>query len=431
MIKTLQTRLPRFQFFHDLEVLLPALVLLPFIKTRSVTNTDRFLRKMKNFFGRSDAHLVSSFRMGLFHTLKALQLKEGDEVLLTPITIADTVNAIRIAGLKPVFVEMDPETHSICMKDLSTKVSGRSKVILVTYLSGIVPDIDEIRDFTLKNNLVMIEDISQNMDALYKGRRVGSHGDVSIASLSCGKNISSLYGGLILSDDTELIYKLKKEATLNSPPEKSVLFYYLLSSIKVQIATSRLVFPVFVYPLLRILSLFKGQYPLDFNHDPETRGNIFSSKTPVLRSSFPESFSVPVNDWQLQLTIHQFQTLEKATMKRRELARLLLSRLNSESLKQVPKALHHIEHNSFYHFPVFCNGKKSELRKHLFLRGVDNGSYGLNLCTEEAAFGTHQQLPEAKRIKHDSLFLPIHESFSKAQIEHIAEAVNEFYGVLL
>lgn len=428
MIRKFHRRLPRFQFFHDLDVLISAALIFLFTKKNKHRNTDRFLRKMKNFFGRSEAHLVSSFRMGLFHTLKSLQLKEGDEVLLTPITIADTINSIRLAGLKPVFVDMDPDTHSVCLKDLSLKVGEKSRVLLVTYLSGIVPDIDGIKDFTRKNNLMMIEDISQNVDALYKGRKVGSHGDVSIASLSCGKNISTLYGGLILSDDSELMCKIRVSASEKSVPVRSeVLSYYLLSSLKVQIATSRFLYPVFVYPLLHLLSSIKNKYPVDFDHDPETRGNIFSSSRPELRPAFPDSFYVKVNDWQLELTSHQLRLITMATNKRRELADVLLRALSPAARNFIPLALDQVSHNSFYHFPVYCNGKKSELRKHLFLNGIDNGSYGLNLCSEELGLGLYVDFPGARMIKHDSLFLPIHESYSKDQMLHMASVVNAFY----
>lgn len=420
MITRFHQRIPRFQFFHDLSVLLSAGLSLLFMKGTKQKKTEKFLKKMKTFFGRTEAYLVSSFRMGLFYTLQALNLKEGDEVLLTPITIADTLNSIRLAGLKPVFVDMDPDTHSVCLKDLSLKLTDRSKVLLVTYLSGIVPDIESIKDFTRQNNLLMIEDVSQNMDALYKNQKVGSHGDVSIASLSCGKNISTLYGGLILTDDMEIMCRIRSLVSQKiSAPEKQVLFYYLLSSIKVQIATSRLLFPTLVYPLLKILGKIKNQTPPDFNHDPEVKGNIFSSSIPKERKAFPDAFFVPVNDWQIQLTHHQMNQLTRATKKRRELAQVLLSNLSEKSKKYLPLKLQQQE-NSFYHFPIYCGGRKEELRKHLFLKGIDNGSYGLNLLHD---------LPAAEKIKHDSLFLPIHESYSKAQMLHIARSVNSFFDL--
>ena len=214
-----------------------------FSDKKRTSNTPTFLNSMKHYFGRKDAHLVSSFRIGLFQTLRVLNLQDGDEVLMTPITIADSVNSIRLNHLKPVLIDMDPDTHSISVNDLKMKIGPRSKVLVVTYLSGIVPDIEKIRNIANSNNLIMIEDISQNMGATYKGQKVGSHGDISIASLSCGKNLSTLYGGLILSDNSDLMEKIRLlSSDYRVVPKKSVLAYYLINSIKVQIATSKVLF---------------------------------------------------------------------------------------------------------------------------------------------------------------------------------------------
>lgn len=425
-------KLPRFQFFHDLSVLITALITLIFSDKKSTQKSSQFLQKMKDYFGREDAHVVSSFRIGLYHTLKALNLKPDDEVLLTSITVADSVNSIRLNKLKPVLIDLDPETHSISLEDLKHKVGPRSKVLVVTYLSGIVPDIDAIRDLASTYNLLLIEDISQNMGAKFKGKKIGSHGDVSIASLSCGKNISTLYGGLILSDNAELMQRIRGlslEKTVD--PEKHVLAYYLLNSIKVQIATTKVLFAFCVYPLLRVLSFITNKYPIDFDHDPSVKNNIFISSKPILRSNWPELFFSPVNDWQIKLTEHQLKNIDEGTKKRRKLAKVLLENLSKNSLRFIPRGLMNTSECSYYHFPIFCGGNKGQLRKHLFLSGIDNGSYGLNLCSEETVFNLEYQVPGACKIKHDTVFLPIHESYSDEQMILIAKSINEYFALFV
>ncbi len=423
-------KLPRFQFFHSLSVLLISSFSLIFSDKKRTSNTPTFLNSMKHYFGRKDAHLVSSFRIGLFQTLRVLNLQDGDEVLMTPITIADSVNSIRLNHLKPVLIDMDPDTHSISVNDLKMKIGPRSKVLVVTYLSGIVPDIEKIRNIANSNNLIMIEDISQNMGATYKGQKVGSHGDISIASLSCGKNLSTLYGGLILSDNPDLMEKIRLlSSDYRVVPKKSVLAYYLINSIKVQIATSKVLFSLLVFPLLQFISALKKSCPVDFNHDPVVKNNIFMSSKPILRSSWPESFFIPVNNWQLKLTDHQIENIDEGTRKRRKLAEVLLRNLSPDSLASVPRSLINTSDNSYYHFPIFCNGERSQLRKHLFIRGIDNGFYGLNLCSEESVLGLNGQVPIACKIKHDSIFLPIHETYSDQQMIHLAKSVNEYFAL--
>lgn len=383
---------------------------------------------MRTLFDRQHAHVVSSYRMGLFFTLKSLNLSLNDEVLLTPLTVADTINAIRLAGLKPILVDIDLRTHCICMEDLQKKLTNRSKVLLITYLSGIVPDIDQIKALANSRGLIMIEDISQNVGATFKEKKIGSHGEVSIASLSCGKNISTLYGGLILSNDGDLFGRIKTESEKQAVvAKKSILRYYLLNCIKVQIATSRPIFPLFVFPIIRALSAISNSYPVNFTHDAPVENNIFCSANPTVRLSFPEAFYTSVNDWQFSLMDHQLEKLAEGTRQRRLLAQALLDNLSAASLKFIPRGLMKVSDNSYYHFPIYCGAHKGKLSKHLLEHGVDNGSYGLNLCSEEKAFNLLVSLPKARKIKYETLFLPIHESYSTSQMKNTADAVNSFF----
>jgi dTDP-4-amino-4,6-dideoxygalactose transaminase len=182
-----------------------------------------------------------------------------------------------------------------------------------------------------------------------------------------------------------------------------------------------------VFPILQILSYIKHQRPVDFEHDPPLDLNIFRSTGIGLRKEFPKSFFAHLCDWQYSLMRHQVITLTKKTNRRRELAKALVGHLTLNSLTLVPKGLLKFDDNSYYHFPIHCMGKKKEMRDFLFMNGIDNGSYGLNLCTEEHALcGQEMAMPMAKMVKHDSIFLPIHESYSFEHMKHIAQTVNQY-----
>src|SRR5690606_30207927 len=104
-------------------------------------------------FRRSEIHIVSSYRVGLHLTLQALELDDGDEVLLTPITIADSINAITIAGLRPIFLEMDKDSHCLSLEDLKNKTTSKTRVLIITFLSGIIPNLDDIYSFTKEHGI--------------------------------------------------------------------------------------------------------------------------------------------------------------------------------------------------------------------------------------------------------------------------------------
>ena len=104
---------------------------------------------------------------------------------------------------------MDLETHNIDILDLRKKISLKTKIIHITYLSGLVPNLDEIIDISKKNNLILLEDISQAYGANYKGKLCGTFGDASIGSFSLGKTISSNGGGVVIINNTKLKDKFK------------------------------------------------------------------------------------------------------------------------------------------------------------------------------------------------------------------------------
>lgn len=426
--KKLSNRLPRFQFFYKTINLLKSFVKLSNLSLNRNETTSVFEKKAAEYFGSPYCLTTSSFRMGLFFSLSVLKLNEGDEVLMTPITIPDTVNAILLKKLKPVFIEMSCEDHCLDTEKLINYVGPKSKVLLVTYLSGIVPDMEKIMDFSKKNNLIVIEDFSQNYEAFYNDRYMGTFGDISIGSLSSGKILSATIGGIILTKSKNYAESIKSKIEENiKAPSKKVLRYYLINCLSVELATLRPVYILFTHNVLKFLSFFKKEGIVDFEHDPEHRNNIFYTSTPKLRTEFPSSYYTWLCDWQSQMALDLLKDMKKNTDIRRQRAQELCSRLVPEALDMVPLALRNFSQNSYYHFPINCNGKKSELRKFLFQHGIDNGSYGLNLCSEEDVFKhLKSDLVNAKKIKFDTLFLPINERYTKEHMHHIADSLNHF-----
>ena len=100
-----------------------------------------FENLLEKYWERKKCFTLSTCRLALYYVLKSLKLEKGDEVILSPIQIPDFVNAILNLGLKPVFVEVDKKTKCLDLDDLKKKINNKTKVILATYLTGIVPDI--------------------------------------------------------------------------------------------------------------------------------------------------------------------------------------------------------------------------------------------------------------------------------------------------
>ena len=167
-------------------------------------NVSEFEKELALYFNRHHCVTTSSYRMGVYHYLKSLNLPKGSEVLLTPITIPDVVNVILLLGFKPVFVDMSLENQSIQIEDLKQKLNEKSKVLILTYLSGIVSDDPELLELKQKHSLKVIEDISQAYGSKLSDGRDPFFGDIQIGSMSSGKIISTYTGGFVLTNDPSL-----------------------------------------------------------------------------------------------------------------------------------------------------------------------------------------------------------------------------------
>lgn len=136
--------------------------------------------------------------------LLAAGIGAGDEVITIPMTFVATTAAICYTGATPVFVDIDPVTYTIDVTQIEQAITGRTKAILPVHLYGQSADMDPILEIARRHNLVVIEDAAQAHGAEYKGRRVGSIGDIGCFSFYPGKNLGAYgEGGMAVTNNPE------------------------------------------------------------------------------------------------------------------------------------------------------------------------------------------------------------------------------------
>ena len=141
----------------------------------------------------------------LLLALLACNVKPGDEVITTPFTFFATAGAIVQAGGTPVFCDIDLGTFNIDPLKIEDVITDRTKAILPVHLYGQAVDMDPIMSIAKKHNLYVIEDAAQAIGALYKGRPVGSLGDIACFSFFPTKNLGAFGdGGMITTNNSEL-----------------------------------------------------------------------------------------------------------------------------------------------------------------------------------------------------------------------------------
>ncbi len=142
--------------------------------------------------------------------MMASEYKPGDEIISIPMTFVATIEVIVLLGLKPVFVDVDPETYCIDPNLIEAKITDKTRAIIPVHLYGQSADMDPIMEIARKHNLDVIEDCAQAIGATYKGQKTGSMGNSSCLSFFPAKNLGA-YGdaGAVLTNNDEFAEKIK------------------------------------------------------------------------------------------------------------------------------------------------------------------------------------------------------------------------------
>ncbi|MBA4392206.1 MAG: erythromycin biosynthesis sensory transduction protein eryC1 [Desulfobacca sp.] len=153
---------------------------------------------------------VNSGTSALHLALLAAGIGPGDEVITVPFTFVATVAAIVYTGAKPVFVDIEPRSYTINVKQIENRITEKTKAILPVHLYGQPADMDRILEIANRLGLVVIEDAAQAHGAEYKGRRVGSLGAMGCFSFYPGKNLGA-YGeaGMVVTNNPDFYQKIR------------------------------------------------------------------------------------------------------------------------------------------------------------------------------------------------------------------------------
>ena len=166
---------------------------------------DKFCR----LTGAKQAITLNSATAGMHLMLKALKLKEGDEVITPSMTFASTVNMIALHKAKPVFVDVDYGTLNINCDLIEEKLSSKTRAIIPVHFAGAPVDMDKINRLARKHHLTVIEDAAHAVGTFYKGIHAGGFGHPAIFSFHPIKNITTGEGGMITLNTAGLEKKLR------------------------------------------------------------------------------------------------------------------------------------------------------------------------------------------------------------------------------
>lgn len=173
-------------------------------------NVEAFEKEFAKYCGVKHAVGVSSGTDALVLSLKTLGIDSGDEVISVPNTFVSTIDSICHNNAKPVFVDIDEKTYNIDTSGIEEKITNKTKAIIPVHLYGQPCDMDPILNIAEEHDLMIIEDACQAHGAEYKGKRMGSFGDITCFSFYPSKNLGAYGdGGIIVTNNEELAKKIR------------------------------------------------------------------------------------------------------------------------------------------------------------------------------------------------------------------------------
>lgn len=265
--------------------------------------------KFKEYLGVKYAFSFNSGRSAWLAILKSLNLQKGEEVLVQAFTCNALINPILASKLKPVYVDIEQDTLNIDPNDLRKKISPKSRVVVVQHTFGLPSKIDKILEICQEYNLILIEDCAHSLGATFGGRKIGTFGKAAFFSFGRDKIISSVYGGMAVTNDPLLAESLEKFWQNCSYPSN----FWILQQLLHPVLTEYLVKPLYRFSDLGKYFLIALQ-KLKILSKAVTKKEKQGKLSTYIPQKMPYALA--------KLALNQFQKLERFNKHRKKIAEI-------------------------------------------------------------------------------------------------------------
>lgn len=358
-------------------------------------NVKQFEKEFSEYIGVKHSISVGNGTDALVIALKALGIGEGDEVITTPFTFFATAESISSVGATPVFVDVRLDTFNIDPSKIEEKITSRTKAIMPVHIFGQACDMDEINEIAKKHNLYVIEDACQAVGGEYKGRNIGTLGDIACFSFFPTKNLGCAGdGGMIVTNDDNLATICRGLRTHGSG-ENGKRAYNLLNNITEEVEEDTSTDNTVYNPLKYYNYLIGHNSRLD-----EIQAAILRVKLPLLY------------EW---------------NNKRRENAAFYNEELSNIDLV-TPFEDNNVKH--VYHMYVLQSEKREELVSYLKENGIATGIYypvPLHLQKAYTSLGYKVgDMPNSEYLSHRTFAIPMFAELTDEEKSYITETIKKF-----
>lgn len=343
--------------------------------------TARLEEMFKDYIGCKHAICVSSCTAALHLCLASLGIKKGDEVITSPITWPATANVIVHTGATPVFADVDRETLNIDASSIEKKITSKTKAIIPVHMAGQPCDMDKIRKLAKKHKLRIIEDAAHAIGASYKGKKIGTISDFACFSFYPIKNMTTIEGGLVVTDNPEWAEKIR---------------VYSLHGVSND-------------AWKRYDSSFKGTFEVVY-----------------------PGFKYNMSDVQASLGLHQLPKLDMFIKDRKQIAQQYNEAFREVKEIAVPKQLHGDKGDARHLYIIILDIDKLKISRDEFMNALRKENIGVGLHFKSLHVQQYYKdtfklksssLPNAYYLSERILSLPMYPAMTQYDVDTVIKAV--------
>jgi len=375
--------------------------------------TREFEKSFARYQGCEHAVFVPSGRVSLWLLLKALNYPEGSEIVLPAFTYFAMPAAVRFAGLKPVFADIDPATYELTAESVRAVLTHRTKAVLPTHLFGRTCPLNDLQKICGPAGVDIIEDCAQAFGARVGGRKAGCVGRAACFTFGITKNFTTFSGGMLACREKDVYGRIVEIMREFRGASKKRLFKEGVTSLAMWMATRRLLFNVFVAPVLKTSP----------SNGPDRIHIAFEEKMQGMTEETMRYMKWTPVDSQARAGMKQLLTLDAKNEARRRRGTELLRLLKQAGCeKGLPLAADADGDHIFMSFAITRPDRylfASRLRKH----GVDVSPGYMSDCSGMKELGGVTGLCSVSQaVERDILHLPMYPGLRDRDLRAIADA---------
>lgn len=383
----------------------------------------KFEKSFSDFVGTKYAVSFSSGRGALHYIYEFFGVK-GKTALLPSYTCIPAIDSARWAGAVPHFLDVDPDFYNPVLDAESRKIKSLGAVSL-SYLYGLVGNLQENVDFAKENGIPLVEDAAIALGGRYKSKDVGTIGDAAMFSMQDSKIITCWRGGMVTTDNKELRDFLEsKKASQVAVPKSKSMFNVTFSKVRRSLSSPG-VYGMTMFPLKMAMTSksMRGTLGKIMGFNPLESVNGISPE------SMPAGDGMKMSDLQAAGALSQMKDVQKRIDRRRNMAKILQEGLEGAKNVHFPADTKDSKH-AYGRFPVRIEGvDKNKVYERMLSMGVEVSMNYPYLCPSTPFMKKYgfdeSDYPVASRATRETFLLPFHTRLEDSDLEHIVGCVKK------